>query len=97
MLAVLPRLALARQARPATMPEVRPGERMSPHKDEAQKAIQHVLNMLGRAEPLVGPERAIAQSALVYARSHVTAIEEAKRPRRQERDADSGHLGRDVK
>ena len=49
------------------------------HKDEAQKAIQHVLNMLGRAEPLVGLEREIAKSTLSYARSHVTAIEEKRR------------------
>ena len=54
---------------------------MPSHRDEAVKAIEHVLGMLtGPLEPL---QRRIAAATLEHAKENVLAIEEIKRPRRK--------------
>ena len=59
---------------------------MSQHKDEAIKALRHIIERLGSPEPLVGQERFQLKGTAEYALVEVEAIEELKRARARARD-----------
>lgn len=64
---------------------------MTNHKDEATRAIDHVLGMLtGPLEPL---QRRIAAATLEHAKEHVAAIEEIKRSRRKAKTEEGAPRG----
>mgnify|MGYP001558000069 FL=1 len=62
---------------------------MSTHRDEAIKAIEHVVAMLESPEQMDGFRWHLVRTTLQYAAAEVAAIEEVKRHRRPKAPAET--------